>query len=161
MVRPLRHEIERYGEYSKAGESVYDHPHLWGSKRTGPDLARVGGKYPNLWHVRHLEDPQSTSKNSVMPAYAFLLENELDLSKTAAKIDTMIMLGVPYRPKQADTAVADARVQAEGIAKKIVAEGGRDGLANKEVVALVAYLQRLGMDLKRVRAQEQAGGTDK
>ncbi|RMF56784.1 MAG: cytochrome-c oxidase, cbb3-type subunit II, partial [Bacteroidetes bacterium] len=80
MVRPFRHEIERYGEYSKPGETVYEHPFLWGSKRTGPDLARVGGKYPNLWHVRHMEDPRSTSPRSIMPPYPWLLEKTLDLS---------------------------------------------------------------------------------
>ncbi len=161
MVRPLRHEIVRYGEYSKPGESAYDHPFLWGSKRTGPDLARVGGKYPHLWHVRHLENPDSTSKGSFMPPYPHLLENELDLSKTGDKIDTMIMLGVPYKPEAAKTATDDATKQAKEIAAKIKSEGGRDGLANKEIVAVVAYLQRLGADLKKVREQELAGGDAK
>ncbi len=155
MVRPFRQEIERYGEYSKPGESANDHPFLWGSKRTGPDLARVGGKYPHDWHVRHMEDPRSTSPKSIMPAYAWLLEKELDLSKTQNKVETMIMLGVPYTPAMAESSVADAQSQAQTIAAEIASQGGRDDLANKEIVALVAYLQRLGQDIKKLNVENE------
>ncbi len=150
MIRPMAHEIERYGEYSKAGESIYDHPFQWGSKRNGPDLARVGGKYPHLWHVRHMEDPRSTSPRSVMPPYAFLLEDELDLSKTGQKVEAMMALNVPYDVSTADNAEDLARAQAAEIAAEIEAQSGPAGLADKEIVALVAYLQRLGTDIYTV-----------
>ena len=148
MVRPFRDEIERYGEYSKPGESVYEHPFLWGSKRTGPDLARVGGKYPHLWHVRHMEDPRSTSPNSIMPPYPWMLEKELDLSDVAARLEVLKSLGVPY--SDADIAAAEeaARAQARQIAGDVSAQGGPARLETKEIVAMVAYLQRLGTDLK-------------
>ena len=96
MIRPFRSETERYGEYSKAGEFVYDHPFQWGSKRTGPDLHRVGAKYPDSWHYNHMEDPTSMSPGSIMPPYSWLLEDDLDLSTTPAKISAMQTLGVPY-----------------------------------------------------------------
>ncbi len=151
MIRPFRQEIERYGEYSKPGEGVYDHPFLWGSKRTGPDLARVGGKYPHLWHVRHMEDPLSTSPQSIMPKYDWLLSKELDLSDTTAKLEVMAMLGVPYSIEEIDTAPDMATKQAAEIAAEIQAQGGPADLQDKEITALVAYLQRLGADLKRER----------
>ncbi|MEO1266947.1 MAG: cytochrome-c oxidase, cbb3-type subunit I [Myxococcota bacterium] len=149
MVRPFRQEIERYGEYSKPGESVYDHPFLWGSKRNGPDLARLGGKYPHLWHVRHMEDPRSTSPKSIMPPYPWLLSKNLDLSQTQDKLEVMAMLGVPYSLDAIDSAKKDAETQAVSIAAEIEVQGGPSGLANKEIVALVAYLQRLGVDIKK------------
>jgi len=155
MVRPFRQEIERYGEYSKPGESVYDHPFLWGSKRSGPDLARLGGKYPHLWHVRHMEDPRSTTPKSIMPPYAWLLEKELDLSQTQDKVDTMAMLGVPYSAEAISAAQTDAEKQAAEIAAEVEAQGGPSGLANKEIVALVAYLQRLGADIKKAPNSER------
>ncbi len=155
MVRPFRDEIERYGEYSKAGEHVYEHPFLWGSKRTGPDLARVGGKYPHLWHVRHMEDPREISGKSPMPPYPWLLEKPLDLSQTQQKIEAMMMLGVPYTPAEAEASVAHAKAQAQAISDEIVAQGGPAGLADKEIVALVAYLQRLGQDIKKTPAPER------
>src|SRR5437867_8643285 len=96
MIRPLHAETLRYGHYSTAGEFVYDHPFQWGSKRTGPDLHRVGGKYNNLWHLRHLDDPRLTSPGSIMPSYRFLLDRKLDLSLTPTKIKVMRQLGVPY-----------------------------------------------------------------
>ena len=153
MIRPLRHEILRYGEYSKAGESIYDHPFQWGSKRNGPDLARVGGKYPHLWHVRHMEDPRSTSPQSVMPAYPWLLEDDLDLSYTQSKVEAMMMLNVPYGPQVAANAQQLAQSQAEVVANEIVQSGGPAGLEDKEIVALIAYLQRLGTDLKASGAE--------
>jgi cytochrome c oxidase cbb3-type subunit I/II len=154
MVRPFRQEIERYGEYSKPGEGVYDHNFLWGSKRTGPDLARLGGKYPHLWHVRHMEDPRSTSPKSIMPKYDWLLEEELDLSLTNKKLEAQAMLGVPYSLKEIESGDALAKDQAALIAAEIKAQGGPEGLEGKEIVAMVAYLQRLGVDIKR----EQGGG---
>ncbi|MDF7818790.1 cytochrome-c oxidase, cbb3-type subunit I [Runella sp. MFBS21] len=147
MVRPFRSETERYGEYSKAGEFVYDHPFQWGSKRTGPDLHRVGAKYPDSWHYNHMEDPTSMSPGSIMPKYPFLLESTLDLSTTPAKISAMRTLGVPYGEGYEDKAIADAQTQAD----QIVASLKKDGIktkADKEIIALIAYLQRLGTDIK-------------
>ena len=96
MIRPLRYETERYGEYSKPGEFVYDHPFLWGSRRIGPDLAREGGKYPDLWHVRHMRQPRDISPQSIMPAYPWMLTNTLDFDGIQRRVDVMAMLGVPY-----------------------------------------------------------------
>jgi len=158
MVRPFRHEIERYGEYSKAGETVYERPFLWGSKRTGPDLARVGGKYPHLWHVRHMEDPRSTSPRSIMPPYPHMLETELDFSTLPTKLRTLKMLGTPYDSTTIANAVAIAQAQAQAIADEVETQGGPSGLANKEIIALVAYLQRLGTDIQAASAA--AGATD-
>ena len=153
MVRPFRSETERYGEYSKAGEFVYDHPFLWGSKRTGPDLHRIGGKYPDAWHYQHMEDPTTMSPGSVMPPYPWLITDKLDVSNTAKKISVMRSLGVPYDEGYEVRAVDDLRMQGNAIAKgleeaKIVTEW------DSEIVALIAYLQRLGTDIK---VKEQAG----
>lgn len=147
QVRPFRDEMERYGEYSKPGEHVYDHPFLWGSKRTGPDLHRVGGKYPDLWHVRHMENPRSTSPNSLMPPYDWLLSDEYDAESIPARLRALRKVGVPYSDSEIDNAVALARDQANGIAAGVVASGGPSDLEDKEIVALVAYLQRLGTDI--------------
>jgi cytochrome c oxidase cbb3-type subunit I/II len=150
MVRPFRSETERYGEYSKAGEFVYDHPFLWGSRRTGPDLHRVGGKYPNMWHYLHMDNPRSMSPGSIMPPYPWLLTQDLDTSTTEAKIRAMQTLGVPY-PKGYEFHANDIlQQQADSIAvelqrNKIPAE------PNKEIIALIAYLQRLGTDIKVVQ----------
>ena len=116
LVRPFRSETERYGEYSKAGEFVYDHPFLWGSKRTGPDLHREGGKYPNLWHYLHMENPRSMSPGSIMPPYPWLIENQLDISLTSKKINVMRTLGVPYPEGYENQANDDLMKQAEAIA---------------------------------------------
>ena len=148
LVRPFRHELERYGEYSKPGETIYDRPFLWGSKRTGPDLARVGGKYPHLWHVRHMEDPRSTSPQSLMPPYDWLLRKELDLSDLPSKISVLQRLGTPYSVDEQANAISMAEAQAREIASDVEAQGGPSGLENKEIVAMVAYLQRLGTDLQ-------------
>lgn len=147
MVRPFRSETERYGEYSKAGEFVYDHPFLWGSKRTGPDLHRVGGKYSNLWHYLHMEDPRSMSPGSLMPPYPWLLEQDLDVSLTPSKINTMRSLGVPYEDGYEEFAVSDLKMQAEQIAEDLMNNGAAAD-PNKEIIALIAYLQRLGTDIK-------------
>jgi cytochrome c oxidase cbb3-type subunit I/II len=147
MVRPFRSETERYGEYSKAGEFVYDHPFLWGSKRTGPDLHRLGLKYPDSWHYNHMYDPTTMSPNSIMPPYPWLIEDDLDYSDLKGKINAMRTLGVPYEEGYEDQAEADLLAQAD----KIVSNLQVDGIEvsnNKEIVALIAYLQRLGTDIK-------------
>jgi cytochrome c oxidase cbb3-type subunit I/II len=147
MVRPFRSETERYGEYSKAGEFVYDHPFLWGSKRTGPDLHRQGGKYSNAWQYNHLMDPTSMSPGSIMPAYDWLGEQTLDTTTTVAKINAMRTLGVPYAPLYEQQANSDLKKQAEGI----VASLAKDNIkvsSDKEIIAIIAYLQRLGTDIK-------------
>jgi cytochrome c oxidase cbb3-type subunit I/II len=146
MVRPFRSETERYGEYSKAGEFVYDHPFQWGSKRTGPDLHRVGRKYNNLWHFMHMENPESVSPSSIMPAYPWLYTQDIDTAHTASKIRAMQSLGVPY-PKEYDRqAVTDLKAQAEGIAVNLQKESAPAD-PSKEIIALIAYLQRLGTDI--------------
>ena len=156
MVRPLRYETERFGEYSKPGEFVYDHPFLWGSRRIGPDLARVGGKYPDLWHIRHFQEPRSIVQNSIMPVYKHLQERPLDFDGIQRRVDAMVMLGVPYGDA-VNRAPAMAREQATQMAAAIESQGGPAGLADKEVIALVAYLQRLGRDIKTPAVA--AGGT--
>ena len=156
MVRPLRYETERFGEYSKPGEFVYDHPFLWGSRRIGPDLARVGGKYPDLWHVRHFAEPKSIVQNSIMPVYKHLQERTLDFDVIQERVDAMVMLGVPYG-EAVQRAPEMAREQAAQMAAAIESQGGPAGLADKEVIALVAYLQRLGRDIKTPAVAE--GGT--
>ena len=152
QVRPFQDEALRYGPPSLAGEGSYDTPHLWGSKRTGPDLARLGGKYPDLWHVRHMDNPRSTSPNSIMPRYPHLLTTRLDLSDLDSKLRGLRRLGVPYSDAEIAGAEASARAQADSIAAGVVNQGGPERLANKEIVALVAYLQRLGIDLARLDA---------
>ena len=151
MVRPLRHETERWGEYSKPGEFVYDHPFLWGSRRIGPDLAREGGKYPDLWHVRHFEDPRAVVQRSIMPTYAHLQRNALDFAGIQSRVDAMAMLGVPYGDA-IDRAPEMAREQARTMAASIEASGGPAGLGDREVIALIAYLQRLGRDIQQAPA---------
>ncbi|QGW27602.1 cytochrome-c oxidase, cbb3-type subunit I [Phnomibacter ginsenosidimutans] len=147
MVRPFRDEVTRYGEYSKAGEFVYDHPFQWGSKRTGPDLHRIGGKYPDSWHYNHMMKPTLMSPGSLMPNYPWLLDDDLNTSLTAAKIRAMQTLGVPYPEGYDQIAVADLNKQAAQIAEGLK----KDKITtapNKEIVALIAYLQRLGKDIK-------------
>jgi cytochrome c oxidase cbb3-type subunit I/II len=148
MVRPIRAETERYGEYSKPGELIYDRPFQWGSRRIGPDLHRVGGKYPHLWHVRHMQDPEAITPGSIMPAYGWMLEAPLDYSSLQSRIDALLLLGVPYG-SLIDRAEPVAREQALQIASEIVVQGGPAGLEDKQIVALVAYLQRLGTDLMK------------
>jgi cytochrome c oxidase cbb3-type subunit I/II len=147
MVRPFRSETERYGEYSKAGEFVYDRPFLWGSKRTGPDLHRVGAKYPNSWHYNHMMDPTSMSPGSIMPAYPWLFDEKLDNSTLPAKIRVLQKLGTPYPAGFDKLAVADAETQARGVAAALKTED-IEVKSDREIVALIAYLQRLGTDIK-------------
>jgi cytochrome c oxidase cbb3-type subunit 2 len=161
MIRPLRDEVERYGHFSLAAESMYDHPFQWGSKRTGPDLARVGGKYSDDWHVRHLTDPRSIVPQSVMPGYPFLAETEVDPNYIADNLRTLRAVGVPYTDEQITNAAADLKAQADpddpggdAFAKRYSKAAVRnfDGKAGAptELDALVAYLQMLGtlVDLK-------------
>jgi cytochrome c oxidase cbb3-type subunit I/II len=163
LVRPLRFETARYGEYSKSGEFVYDHPFQWGSKRTGPDLAREGGntkiRKSNFWHYEHLMAPKDVSPGSIMPAYTWLREDNLDLSLTAKKIRAMQTLGVPYAKGYDQKAVADLKKQAHEIALDIVKTTPKQALVGvnqaslvrdieqKEITAVIAYLQRLGVDI--------------
>ncbi|HEX7454387.1 MAG TPA: cytochrome-c oxidase, cbb3-type subunit II, partial [Polyangiaceae bacterium] len=155
MIRPIRSETERYGEYSKPGEFVYDHPFQWGSRRIGPDLHRVGGKYPYLWHVRHMQDPRSTTPQSIMPAYTWLFKDDLDYASIQPRVDAMAMLGVPYGQAVLH-GESMARAQAKQISAEIVAQGGPDRLEAKKIIALIAYLQRLGTDIKKLPASEPA-----
>lgn len=146
-IRPFRSETERYGEYSKAGEFVYDHPFLWGSKRTGPDLQREGGKYGDSWHYNHLMDPRLMSPGSIMPEYSWLIHQKLDTTTTPAKIRAMQILGVPYPAGYDKIANQDLDKQAKGIADNL-AKDKIKVKSNKEIIAIIAYLQRLGTDIK-------------
>ena len=166
MVRPFRSEVERYGEFSKAGEFVYDHPFLWGSKRTGPDLLRIGGKYSDNWHFNHMYDPQSTSSGSIMPGYKWLITDEHDRTDTEAKMRAMAELGVPYSDEEIANAQQHMDEQATRIQenlyndpdfvktyeadKKYAQENGLEfvEMKDREIVALIAYIQRLGTDIK-------------
>ena len=149
MIRPFRSETERYGEYSKAGEFVYDHPFQWGSKRTGPDLAREGSgnlKKSNTWHYNHFEEPNSISTGSVMPSYSFLIDDNLDTASTPLKINAMRTLGVPYAADYSNKANQDLMLQAKGIADDLQKDGIKVA-PTKEIIALIAYMQRLGTDI--------------
>jgi cytochrome c oxidase cbb3-type subunit I/II len=143
MIRPILAETKRYGEYSKAGEFVYDHPFQWGSRRIGPDLAREGGRKSSLWHVLHFKNPPELTPKSLMPPYPWLLEKPINFDSLAAGVRANATLGVPYSEAEVSGAVA----QASKIAADIVSQGGPEGLADKQVVAMIAYLQRLGTDL--------------
>ncbi|MFO7703097.1 MAG: cytochrome-c oxidase, cbb3-type subunit I [Psychroflexus maritimus] len=171
MIRPFRSEVERYGEYAKGGEYVYDRPFLWGSKRTGPDLLRIGGKYTDNWHFNHMYDPQSTSSGSIMPAYQWLIANELDKSNTEDKLKTMVKLGVPYSDEDIENVQKNMLEQGTQIEqnlyndpdfvksyeadKKYAEENGLEfvEMKNREITALIAYLQRLGTDIKIVEPE--------
>ncbi|GLR17183.1 cytochrome-c oxidase, cbb3-type subunit I [Portibacter lacus] len=149
MVRPFRSETERYGDFSKSGEFVYDRPFLWGSKRTGPDLHRVGAKYSHSWHYSHMEDPTSMSPGSIMPAYPWLFTREINTEYTAAKIRVLQTLNTPYPENYADKAVADLEKQAKEIVAALKSQGiEQENLETKQITALIAYLQRLGTDAK-------------
>ncbi len=155
MIRPFRDEAERYGHYSLAAESMYDHPFQWGSKRTGPDLARVGGKYSNDWHVAHMVNPRSVVPESIMPGYSFMAERELSYLNMDEHLYTLRQVGDPYTDEQIKSAVADVGTQANGekgdvdaflarYPKAVI--GDFDGNPDKvtELDALIAYLQILG-----------------
>ena len=147
MIRPFRYEVSRYGEYSKAGEFVYDHPFQWGSKRTGPDLARIGGKYGNSWHFNHMIEPSAMAPGSVMPTYPFLYEKEIDMASTKSKIHAMRQLGVPYPKGYEAIANEDLVKQAKSITDDLK-KNDIEIVSNKEIIAIIAYLQRLGTDIK-------------
>jgi len=152
MIRPFRSEVERYGDYSKAGEFVYDHPFLWGSKRIGPDLAREGGKRPSSWHYDHMSDPRRVSPGSIMPPYDFLAKDDLDETDTRASITVMRKLGVPYPYGYEQQALDDMHAQADSISTSINKDLVKDNVhvqPQKEIVALIAYLQRLGTDIRK------------
>jgi cytochrome c oxidase cbb3-type subunit II len=155
MIRPLRDEVERYGHYSLAAESMYDRPFQWGSKRTGPDLARVGGKYSDEWHRDHLRDPRMLVPGSVMPSYSWLAQTELDLTSIATDLKVQALLGVPYTKEMIDSARADVLTQSStdnpdsvDLAKRYPKVQSRDFDGNpgrvSEEDALIAYLQMLG-----------------
>lgn len=156
MIRPFRSETERFGEYSKAGEFVYDHPFLWGSKRTGPDLHRIGGKYPDSWHLRHMYDPYSTSPGSIMPAYPWMFTKEIKYETLPNRINALRTVGVPYAEGYEDLAIKDARAQADEIVLRLRENGFEqvDGIpisSDQQIIAMIAYLQRLGTDIKGER----------
>jgi cytochrome c oxidase cbb3-type subunit I/II len=149
MVRPFRSETERYGEYSKAGEFVYDHPFQWGSKRTGPDLAREGvgnNKKSHAWHYNHFDDPQAISTGSVMPSYSFFIDQDLDTTTTAAKIRAMQTLGVPY-PKGYDLIANQDLMKQATVISLVLKNDSIQVAPNKEIIAMIAYMQRLGVDI--------------
>lgn len=173
MVRPFRSETVRYGEYSKSGEYIYDRPFLWGSKRTGPDLQRVGGKYSDSWHFNHMYDPQSTSSGSIMPSYKWMITNKLNTSDIEKKLTVLSKLGVPYSDEDIEYALASMEEQAEAIVenlygdpdfvrtyegeKSYAEENGLEfvEMKDREIVALIAYLQRLGTDIKLSATDEE------
>jgi cytochrome c oxidase cbb3-type subunit II len=173
MIRPFRDEVERYGHYSLAAESMYDHPFQWGSKRTGPDLARVGGRYSDAWHVDHLKAPRSVVPESIMPSYAFLAETELEVADPAAHLASLRAVGVPYTDKDLAAAAADLKAQANPEAdagdlaarypKAQIRDFDGDPERVTEMDALVAYLQMLGtlVDVNSAAAQEQLTKGDK
>ncbi len=164
MIRPLRFETERYGEYSKAGEYIYDHPFQWGSKRTGPDLAREGGQRSNAWHYQHMLIPKKVSAGSLMPAYPWMAEDDIDIKHLEGKISAMRTLGVPYPDGYEKQALNDLKNQAKEIARDILTDLKTSGFTEKdveemhmkEVIAITAYLQRLGRDIKAVSKKETA-----
>lgn len=169
QIRPLRDEVERYGHYSLAAESMYDHPFLWGSKRTGPDLARVGGKYSDEWHTAHLKRPQDVVPESIMPAYGFMLNKAVDLRKIGKSLATLKAVGVPYTDAHIEQAYNDAMAQAHpetdnsGLIERYgekVNQRDFDGQPHfvSEMDALVSYLQVLGTmaEIKNYRPQEEA-----
>jgi len=171
MIRPFRSEVARYGEYSKAGEYVYDHPFLWGSKRTGPDLHRIGDKYSDSWHFNHMYDPQAISDGSIMPSYKWMIKDRHDRSNITTKMNAMITLGVPYTEEEVANAEASMAEQSAAIEKNLyadpdfaasyeadkaaAAEAGEEfvEMRDREIVSLIAYLQRLGTDIK-VKTEE-------
>ena len=151
QVRYLHSDMTRFGAPTLAWETRFDYPQLWGTRRIGPDLAREGSKYSDLWHVRHMQDPRSITAKSIMPAYPHLLTNDLDFGVIQKRVDVMAMLGVPYGDAViAGNAPKLAHAQAALVADTIAKQGGPAGLQDKEIVALIAYLQRLGRDATTV-----------
>jgi len=167
MIRPFRDEVERYGHYSLAAESMYDHPFQWGSKRTGPDLARVGGRYSDSWHVQHLKDPRAVVPQSVMPPYAFLAEKDLVIGDPTARLTALSRVGVPYTKKDLELALDDLKAQGDPNAsagdlatrypKANIRDFDGDPARLTEMDAVIAYLQVLGtmVDVNAAAAQEE------
>lgn len=151
MIRPFKTETDRYGPYSLAGEGIYERPFLYGSRRTGPDLARVGGKYPDSWHWLHFQDPRSIEPRSNMPNFAFLAERTLDVSTIAPRLAALRSLGHPYSDAEIENAAADARTQAEQVVASLHGDGldVSEAQAGSEVIAVIAYLQSLGRAVKQ------------
>ena len=166
MIRPFRDEVERYGHYSLAAESMYDHPFQWGSKRTGPDLARVGGRYSDEWHAQHLKDPKSVVPESIMPKYSFLAANEIKADSITGHLQSNAMVGVPYTDDMIENAVSDLQAQADpdadtdGLEERYQKISIRDFDGNPDAIteldALIAYLQMLGtlVDLEAYKQEE-------
>lgn len=164
MVRPFRWETDRYGEYSKIGEFVYDHPFQWGSRRTGPDLARaglIGGPmYKNAaWHYNHFMDPQQINEESIMPNYHWFADKEVDLKVLPAKIRAMRKLGVPYEEGYDKLAVEDLLFQAQGIVDELKASG-IEIEPSKQMVAMIAYLHKMGRDIGKLNAAAEGKAMD-
>lgn len=151
-VRPMTHEVLRYGKPSEAAEFVYDHPFQWGSKRTGPDLARVGGKYSHMWHYRHFDKPQEVTAGSIMPRYTWLFNQKISFDSLPKKLTAMQTMGVPYSTEEIAGGIEAAKAQAKLIADELSNSGVPMAIENKEVIALIAYLQRLGTDYGKAEA---------
>ncbi len=151
QVRPFKTETDRYGRFSMAGEGIYDRPFLWGSRRTGPDLARVGGKYPHSWHWLHFINPRNMEPRSNMPEFAFLRDRELDLSLTSTRMRTLRTLGHPYSDAEIENAPEDARREMEEIVADLRGDGVElsEAEARSEMIAIIAYLQSLGQAIKQ------------
>lgn len=155
MIRPLVAERLRYGAPSAAAESVYDHPFQWGSRRIGPDLARVGGKYPHMWHFRHMLDPRAVVSGSIMPTYPWLFKKKSQLKILPKKLKVMKALGVPYSEEEIENAVVSAKEDAEAIAEVLAESGVPMSIKDKQIIPLIAYLQRLGVDMGETLADEE------
>ena len=161
MIRPFLWETMRYGEYSKPGEFVYDRPFQWGSRRIGPDLAREGGLRDHNWHYRHFKNPKDVNDKSIMPRYPWLLENTINFDEIQPRVDSMALLGAPYGELLLDNnAVKHAQEQAFDIAYELQELGGPsyEETMDKKVIALIAYLQRLGTDIKKSEPEAAAAG---
>lgn len=157
MIRPMRAEVLRYGEWTRAGEYAYDHPFLLGSRRMGPDLQRVGGKYPDAWHYEHMRDPRSTSPGSVMPTYPWLLKQRYDPADIQASLRALSKVGVPYTEAEIAGAPAAVQTQAQGIVASL-AQAGITADPDLQIIAVIAYLQRLGKDGKAALSAQASGG---
>jgi cytochrome c oxidase cbb3-type subunit I/II len=157
MIRPMRAEVLRYGEWTRAGEYAYDHPFQLGSRRIGPDLQRVGGKYPDAWHYEHMRDPRSTSPGSVMPPYSWLLRQRYDAADIQASLRALRGVGVPYTESEIAGAQESIVSQAAGIVARLE-QAGISAEADREIIAMIAYLQRLGKDGRAAIAAGQTAG---
>lgn len=155
MVRPMRAEILRYGEWSRAWEYTYDRPFQLGSRRMGPDLHRVGGKYPDAWHYEHMRDPRATSPGSVMPSYPWLLNDEVDPDDVTASVRALARLGTPYESTDDQWVRGQLESQGQAIVASL-AQTGIETTWDREIVAMIAYLQRLGVDGRRILREREA-----